>query len=873
MLVTEWRKLRGPGNRRRYARPVLPGRLSIARSLRLALVGLTLVLAAVAVLGVSSLYQARQRYEDTLVKSSTLATAAANLAAAGIAEEAVLRDARGRAGATARAQAAAAYASATATAQALARGDPASVALVARQVATEDDARKLVARGNVAAASAQSGPLATARRLAAQLQARQQVRQVAARHSARSDSRKAVAIVAVAGILALVGALALVTLLVGTMRRPLDALVGATRKLAAGQLDSRVEPSGPRELQDLGAASNTMSDDLQAAQRRIDDERRRLAITIASLGDALIVTEPDAVTVATVNPRAAELVPGLALGRRTDGPDSPLPPLDSARAQEAIIEHGGRTLAVTAATMGDPDAQAHDKPPIGGVVWTVRDMSDRARLERAKTEFVATASHELRSPLTSIKGFVELLQRSPENMTERQREFVDIILRSTDRLVDLVNDLLDVARIEADRVEISRRPIDVGEAVHEVAELMGPRIAEKRQELHVRVDAALPSALADPSRVRQILANLLTNAHLYTGEAGRIEVDVESDRAWIKIAVSDNGPGMTSEQTEHVFERFYRGGDGGPTTPGTGLGLSIVKSLVDLHEGRIDVESEPGQGTTFRVLLPCALPGPESARSLTAIRGRRVLVVDDEREIAELIAGQLAPLEVQATIACSGEEALERLRAERYDAVTLDVLMPGMTGFEVLTEIRADPSLRAIPIVFVSVFSARSELAGEWVVGKPIDADELRDVLGAAVASGRSRVLVVGRDELRDILEPALSELAIEYEWETTGAAAARVCGERRFEIALVDAGIRSPQAVLQALDLRGRRLRRAVLMFNDGVTPTPPGIDRLGIEVVPVQGAATALLAALRGEGEALDGEGEALDGEGEALHGEGDG
>src|SRR5207245_208400 len=160
---------------------------------------------------------------------------------------------------------------------------------------------------------------------------------------------------------------------------------------------------------------------------------------------------------------------------------------------------------------------------------------ERARLERAKSEFVATASHELRSPLTSIKGFVELLARSSETMSERQREFVDIILRSTDRLVDLVNDLLDVARIEADRVEINRRPIDVGEAVKEVAELMGPRIEDKNQQLGVYVAGALPPAFADPSRVRQIVANLLTNAHLYTHDGGRIHVGVEADRAWIQI--------------------------------------------------------------------------------------------------------------------------------------------------------------------------------------------------------------------------------------------------------------------------------------------------------------------------------------------------
>jgi hypothetical protein len=189
------------------------------------------------------------------------------------------------------------------------------------------------------------------------------------------------------------------------------------------------------------------------------------------------------------------------------------------------------------------------------------------------------------------------------------------------------------------------------------------------------------------------------------------------------------------------------------------------------------------------------------------------------------------------------------LRAERFDAITLDILMPSMDGFAVLREIRADPELRAMPIVFVSVFAGRTELSGEWVVSKPIDADELRDVLAAAVRAGRSRVLVVGRPNMQVTLEPALDELGIEHEWETTGAAAARVCNERRFEVALIDVGIRNPQAALQALDLRGRRLRRAVILFSDGATPTPSGIVKLGMEVVPVEDAAQALLQALRGD------------------------
>jgi CheY-like chemotaxis protein len=307
---------------------------------------------------------------------------------------------------------------------------------------------------------------------------------------------------------------------------------------------------------------------------------------------------------------------------------------------------------------------------------------------------------------------------------------------------------------------------------------------------------------------------------------------------------------MTTEETERAFERIYRARSGNESAPGTGLGLSIVKSLVDLHHGVIEVDSEPGRGTTFNVLIPAAVAA-DDGDSLDFIRGRRVLIVDDELDVAELIADQLAPLDVDTAIATSGEQALVALRGERFDAVTLDILMPSMDGFEVLRQIRADPDLRATPIVFVSVFSARTELSGEWVVAKPIDAAELRQVMAAAVRAGRSRVLIVGREELQRTLEPALDELGIEHQWESSGAAAARVCGERRFEVALIDVGIRNPQAVLQALDLRGRRLRRAVILFSDGASPTPSGIVNLGIEVVPVQDAAQALLSALRGDRE----------------------
>ena len=162
-------------------------------------------------------------------------------------------------------------------------------------------------------------------------------------------------------------------------------------------------------------------------------------------------------------------------------------------------------------------------------------------------------------------------------------------------------------------MEINRRPIDVGEAVREIAELLGPRLKAKHQQLGIYVAPTLPPAFADPERIRQVIGNLLTNAHQYTPEDGRIHIGVEADRAWVRIVVADSGMGMTAEETERAFERFYRGRRGSESAPGTGLGLSIVKSLVDLHHGEIEVDSEPGRGTTFHVLIPAAVQSKEES--------------------------------------------------------------------------------------------------------------------------------------------------------------------------------------------------------------------------------------------------------------------
>jgi signal transduction histidine kinase/CheY-like chemotaxis protein/HAMP domain-containing protein len=826
---------RGSPRRRRSDSFALVRRLSIARSLRLALLGLSVALAVVAALGVAALYNARQHYEDEQGRAYELQVAGSNLLAAGVVEEAILRQGDVPGAAAAERRAVAAFRNAAAQAVTLARGDGPSARLVAQQVAAQAQARAAASSSaRRAQADPLAGPLGRARNAAAQLTQRQVLRRQAARSKARHDSRRALLAIIVGAVLALAAALALVAALISAMRRPLDALVDATQGLAAGDLERRVDPAGPSELQELGRAFNAMTSDLARAQSRIEEERRHLAVTIESLGDALLVCDAEG-RVTAANPRAAVLVPDVGVGDDLAAANGLLPPLEDAVRGEVSVRQGERTLAVTAAPLGGED---------DGVVWTIRDVSERARLERLKSEFVATASHELRSPLTSIKGFVELLEHSP-GLSERQGSWIEIVRRSTDRLVDLVNDLLDVARIEADSVELHRRAVDLSEVLEELAELMGPRLADKEQTLELEL-RTLPPAMVDPARVRQVFANLLTNAHLYTGRGGKIVVRGRVDGSDLVIDVSDTGRGMSPLEVEQVFERFYRAGGEGADGSGTGLGLSIVKSLVDLHGGAIEVESEPGVGTTFSVRLPRSLAAEELGPARQAMRGKRILVVDDEADIAQLIADQLAPLEVETTVVQTGREALEELRRGDYDAVTLDILMPGMSGFEVLAAIRAEAALRRTPVVFVTVFSGRERLKDEWVVKKPIDADELTEVLASAVRAGRTHVLVVARPEIRERIVPALDALGIDHEWQPNGPAAALACHERRFEVALVDAGLRNPRAVVRALDLRGRRLRQAVIVF---APEDAEGAADLGVLAVPVEDAAGAVVAALRAE------------------------
>jgi signal transduction histidine kinase len=283
------------------------------------------------------------------------------------------------------------------------------------------------------------------------------------------------------------------------------------------------------------------------------------------------------------------------------------------RPLEDLVDASGRLAG------GDLDARVK----VGGLAETAtlgsafnemaeelqRRAGERDQLDRMKDEFVLTASHELRSPLTSVQGFAELLLLEREQLSPKQAETAEVILDNTRHLVRLLNDLLDLARSDAGRLTI--RPVRTGatELIEDAVRTMRAQLDARGQKLALEIAPDLPQIEADRDRIRQVLVNLLTNANEYCPQGANIGVKARRVGAEVEIDVIDDGPGIPEQQLEHIFERFSRG-DAGETqrVGGTGLGLAISKSLIELHGGTIGAESTPGEGSIFRIRLPAAAP-------------------------------------------------------------------------------------------------------------------------------------------------------------------------------------------------------------------------------------------------------------------------
>ncbi len=267
--------------------------------------------------------------------------------------------------------------------------------------------------------------------------------------------------------------------------------------------------------------------------------------------------------------------------------------LRSGRLDVRVTEHGAREFRLLERSFNDTVAALQ------------LAEEERRRLEQLKSDFIAIVSHELRTPLTSIKGYTEMvLDGDAGAVSEEQRDYLGTVLSNTDRLVDLVNDLLDLSRIESGRFEVERGQVDLAVVVESALRTLRPLIEAKGQELTVTLAPALPLVDGDARRLTQVAVNLISNACKYTPESGSITVEAAVVGGEVVLQVSDTGTGIHPDDQLHLFERFYRARPAGNrNVTGTGLGLAITRSIVELHGGRILVRSAPGQGSTFAVFL------------------------------------------------------------------------------------------------------------------------------------------------------------------------------------------------------------------------------------------------------------------------------
>ena len=348
-----------------------------------------------------------------------------------------------------------------------------------------------------------------------------------------------------------------------------------------------------------------------------------------------------------------------------------------------------------------------------------------------KSEFLASMSHELRTPLNAVIGFSEvLLERMFGDLNERQDEYLRDILSSGRHLLQLLNDILDLSKVEAGRMELSTSRFSVRSVMEYGISMVRERAGLHGITVSLEVDPAVDGIESDELRIKQVLVNLLSNAVKFTPDGGHVDVVARPDGDELAVTVTDDGPGIAPDDRERIFESFQQGRRGPQREEGTGLGLTLCRRIVTLLGGRMWLESEVGTGSTFGFTVPMRRPVPRSpaAQDGDGHHLPVIVVVDDDRASLDLMTAYLDGLGVRVVLGRDGNEGIELVREHAPAAVILDIRLPGMDGWSVLTALRADEATRDIPVVIVSILDERSRGlahgAADYLV-KPVGRDDL----------------------------------------------------------------------------------------------------------------------------------------------------
>lgn len=619
--------------------------------------------------------------------------------------------------------------------------------------------------------------------------------------------------------------------------RNLLARIGALRNgmlaIASGDLRAELPEAGPDEIGRMAQALHVFRDTAVEVEERnlrdIAEARQRLLDAIESISEGFALYDQDDRLVLS-NLRYRQMLMGrdgseiaigvthdklmralATTGRAEASRPDPDNWIDAAMARHRSAQGGlseekiaGRWLQISERRVGG-----------GGTVVIVADISplkereqlleqarDRAMdATRTKSQFLANMSHELRTPLNAIIGLAEMMKEDAED-----DDLVDYVeplgrVHSAGRhLLGLINEILDLSKIEAGKLDISPEDVAISEMIRDVYQT-GKTLAAKNSNTLVLEGEADPGTIhADPMRLRQICLNLLSNACKFT-DKGIVTLsagtETRSGVPWVVVRVSDTGIGMTREQLDRLFQEFSQAD---ATTSrkygGTGLGLAISRRLAQMMGGEIEVASTPGAGSCFTLSLPkarAALAEADADRivSLTRQFDGPVLVIDDEPAVQKMVARILAKEGVRVVTASDGREGLEMAHSHQPSLITLDVMMPELDGWAVLQALKSDPDLAAIPVVMVTILDEQNRafaLGASDYVTKPVDAERLRQSLEKLGFEGRQTALVVDDDPVaREMMRRVLEGLGWRVTEAADGLAGLAALDQHRPRIVLLD--------------------------------------------------------------------------------------
>ena len=441
-------------------------------------------------------------------------------------------------------------------------------------------------------------------------------RPTAAVDSSLSDITRSILI----SVVAAAAAAAALSLLIGSaITRPLSRLAKAARGIAAGKLSERVSPRPSGELGDLSDAFDQMAASLEGLVVSGSQERNRLVAALNSSIDAVMAIDADG-RVIFANEAAERLFSSSQQELLRHPFGWVMPDEQVAEAFRASRQNGSRETRLIDRP-GRQHLQVITTPIVGGGEWSTlvvfHDLTDIKRVEQVRRDFVANVSHELRTPLASIKSVIETLQSAALDDPAAAQDFLSRADAEVDRLVQIVEELLELSRIESGQVPLAQQPVRMGEVLAVAVERLRPQAEKGGLTLTLEVPPDLPSVIGDAERLEQATVNLLHNAIKFTPAGGSIRVSAHREDGAVTVNVSDTGVGIAPEDLPRIFERFYkadraRARTGGHPVGGTGLGLAVVKHTVEAHGGTVSVESELGHGSTFTFSIPAA---PEPSES------------------------------------------------------------------------------------------------------------------------------------------------------------------------------------------------------------------------------------------------------------------